>query len=151
MYSVLAFQYCFFYNFCLMLCVLFSRFLTKNAPVWGFSMIFLPQGSGFWTFLVPLGGEFALSKNSLGVCPGMVRFGIDWYIICRFMDKILWQGWLIKYYSWSKIHKILGKFMDSHSALQILHYMISKVVQGGGGGWGVDILQSSLSPSFFWR
>ena len=41
-------------------------------------MIFLSQGSGFRTFFVPGGGEFALSKNSSGGLPqGMVRLEID--------------------------------------------------------------------------
>ena len=42
-------------------------------------MIFLLQGSGFRTFLVPGGGEFALSQKFSGGLPrgGMVRLGID--------------------------------------------------------------------------
>ena len=48
----------------------FAGFLKIIAPGWGFSTIFLPQGSGFRTLFVPGGGEFALSKNSPGLCPG---------------------------------------------------------------------------------
>ena len=61
----------------------FAGFLKIIAPL-GFSTIFLPQGSGFRTFFVPGegGGEFALSKNSSGVCQrGMVMLGTD--IVCE--------------------------------------------------------------------
>ena len=50
----------------------FAGFLKIIAPGWGFSTIFLPQGSGFRTFLMPGGGEFALSKQFPG---GMARLG----------------------------------------------------------------------------
>ena len=59
-----------FHNFCLMFFGLFAGFLKITAPGWGFSTIFLPQGSGFCTFFVPGCKEFALSKNSPAVCPG---------------------------------------------------------------------------------
>ena len=56
----------------------YAGFLKIIASVWGFSTIFLPQGSAFRTFFVPGGGAFALSKKiSLGFAGGKVRFGID--------------------------------------------------------------------------
>ena len=59
--------------------VFFAGFLKIIAPGWDFSTIFLPQGSGFRTFLVP--GEWGIrlskkiSRGFAGV--GMVRLGID--------------------------------------------------------------------------
>ena len=52
---------------------------------WGSSTIFLSQGSGFRTFFGTRVGTSLIQKNSPGFCPGrgvgMVRLGIDWYII----------------------------------------------------------------------
>ena len=67
-----------FRNFCLMFCGFFAEFLKTIAREWGFSRIFLPQGSGFRTWGW---GIRSFKKIPRGFARGMVRLGIDRYII----------------------------------------------------------------------
>ena len=58
----------------------FAAFWKIIAQGWNFSTIYLSQRSGFGTFFVPGGREFALSNKIPGGLPGergMVSLGID--------------------------------------------------------------------------
>ena len=55
----------------------FAGFLKIIAPGWGFSTIFLPQGSGFRNFFVPEGWRIRSFKKFHGGLPGRGWSGLE--------------------------------------------------------------------------